>query len=100
VPREISRTDPFQFTLNYQCGCSFVAWKSRRQNAETYGWHLCPDHISGFQAFRQTKRREFRIKHPCHCYYVVWGDARRDAETFGWRFCPDHGAEYEAFKKS
>jgi hypothetical protein len=56
--------------------------------------------MAGFQAFRQTNRREFRIKHPCHCEYVVWNDARRDAETFGWHLCPDHGAEYEAFKKS
>jgi hypothetical protein len=55
--------------------------------------------MAGFQAFRQTNRREFRIKHPCRCYYVVWNDARRHAETFGWRLCPDHLTEYGAFKK-
>ncbi len=99
MARETSRTYPFQFTITYRCGCHFVAWKHGRQNAETYGWHLCPDHMAGFQAFRQANRREFRIKHPCRCYYVVWKDARRNADAFGWHFCPDHLTEYAAFGK-
>jgi hypothetical protein len=78
MPRETSRTHPFQFT----------------------GWHLCPDHMAGFQAFRQANRREFRIKHQCRCYYVVWKDTRRNADAFGWHLCPDHLTEYAAFGKA
>ena len=72
--------------------------KASQQNAETYGWHLCPDHWVRFHAFRQANRRDFRIKHPCRCYYVVWHDLRLDAESFGWHLCQDHAAEYQTFR--
>jgi len=97
---ETSRIDPNHFNVNHGCGCHFVAWKLPQQRAETYGWHLCPDHMARFQAFRQANRREFRIKHSGRCYYVVWNDVRQDAESFGWHLCPAHVAEYQRFERA
>lgn len=86
-----------QFSQSYPCGCSFVAWKAPVRAAETYGWHLCPEHMEGYQTSRQNGRREFRIKHPCRCYYVVWRTNDK-SHGFGWSFCEAHAADYRRFQ--
>jgi len=93
------RGGPRELTLSYGCGCSYVNWRVPAQNAETHGWHLCPDHMAGFRAFRTANRREFRIKHPCRCYYVVWKTSGDGKEAPGWRFCPTHAAKFKAFEE-
>jgi hypothetical protein len=91
--------NPYQLTLSYSCGCSYVNWRLPARHAETHGWQLCPEHMAGFRLFQTAKRREFRIKHPCRCYYVVWRTTGKGGDAVGWYFCPDHIAEFKAFEE-
>jgi hypothetical protein len=93
------RRSPRELTLSYGCGCSYVNWRVPARNAETHGWHLCPEHMVGFRAFKTANRREFRIKHPCRCYYVVWKGTGGKRTPVSWYFCPVHAAEFKAFEE-
>jgi hypothetical protein len=88
---------PSQLAITYGCGCSYVNWRVPARHLETHGWHLCPEHMTGFQAFRTGNRREFRIKYPCRCYYVLWRTAAEENVATGWGLCQIHMDELRAF---